>query len=408
MDIGPPLPSSQCAGFTVRPASLLLAAVWLAWPVLAAGDNDVAEGRKLFDRYWSEAEAGGRGDGLGPLFNEQTCASCHDGTGPAQVTTLGDDIVAVRGIVARLGRGDGSGDPLYGRQLQPLAVTGHRGEGVVMAALDESGGLRFSATLHDEGLAEGTHISYRLAPSLAGRAGLARISAAAILALADPDDRDGDGISGRPHLMPAGEGTTIGRFGWKAATRGIPEQVAAAFATDMGMSTPLVTDAAGDCTELQVRCREAPAGKNGAGAPEISAESFRQVVAFVTSLPVLPVDQPEPLFVSTGCAACHVPALPDDAGQPVRSFTDLLLHDMGADLDDGVGEPGVSSGEWRTAPLIDLAPRDGRRRYLHDGRAATIAAAIAFHGGEAETARVRFDALAEADRQRLLDYLSGL
>ena len=114
------------------------------------------------------------------------------------------------------------------------------------------------------------------------------------------------------------------------------------------------------------------------------------------------------LFTAVGCAACHRPTMPDAAGAPVRAFTDLLLHDMGAGLDDGVGEPGVAATEWRTAPLVDLGLRDGSRRYLHDGRAVTIDAAIAAHGGEAAAARARYRALTPADRAPLLRFIEGL
>ena len=99
--------------------------------------------------------------------------------------------------------------------------------------------------------------------------------------------------------------------------------------------------------------------------------------------------------------------MPAEGGGTVAAFTDLLLHDMGPALDDGVGEPGVASAEWRTAPLVGMAPIGGRR-YLHDGRAATIDAAIRAHGGEASAALSRYLALSDNERQALAAYVESL
>ncbi|MBN8998076.1 MAG: c-type cytochrome, partial [Rhizobiales bacterium] len=145
---------------------------------------------------------------------------------------------------------------------------------------------------------------------------------------------------------------------------------------------------------------------------EISNEMLRVLAAYVDGLQAPPaVDDPRgaALFAATGCAACHVPDMPALGGGTVRVFSDLLLHDMGPGLDDGVGEPGVLSSEWRTAPLLTLSTRTGTdRRYLHDGRAATIADAVLAHGGEADPARSRFEALSGEDRAALLAYLETL
>jgi CxxC motif-containing protein (DUF1111 family) len=112
------------------------------------------------------------------------------------------------------------------------------------------------------------------------------------------------------------------------------------------------------------------------------------------------------LFAETGCTACHAPSLPSTDGE-IAAYTDLLLHDMGESLDDGVGERGAVSSEWRTAPLIGMAETDGRR-YLHDGRAPTIDLAIRAHGGEAEAARAHYVGLGETERNALLDFVGGL
>jgi CxxC motif-containing protein (DUF1111 family) len=113
------------------------------------------------------------------------------------------------------------------------------------------------------------------------------------------------------------------------------------------------------------------------------------------------------MFAEAGCAACHAPSLPSTDGGEIAAYTDLLLHDMGKDLDDGVGERGVASSEWRTAPLMGMAETGGRR-YLHDGRASTIDLAIRAHGGEAEASRARYVALDEAERKALVEFVGGL
>jgi CxxC motif-containing protein (DUF1111 family) len=240
---------------------------------------------------------------------------------------------------------------------------------------------------------------------------LARVPDAAILALEDPDDRDGDGVSGRAARMmtPSGEG--IGRFGWKAAEPGLDSQVATAFSLDLGLSTELRPDPAGDCTPAQVACRAAPQGA-AAGEMEVPRELVASLVAFLERRPrPAAVDDPRGsrLFALTGCAACHAPALPLAGGGSAAAYTDLLLHDMGEGLDDGMGEGAAKSPEWRTAPLWGLSRAiESGSGLLHDGRAADVAEAVAWHGGEAVGARSRFDSLSTLDRNALIRFVNGL
>jgi CxxC motif-containing protein (DUF1111 family) len=127
---------------------------------------------------------------------------------------------------------------------------------------------------------------------------------------------------------------------------------------------------------------------------------------FVAALPAPEPVRADPVgaavFRDAGCAACHTPAL-DAGGEQARLYSDLLLHDMGPALDDTVVQGSAQGPEWRTAPLWGLADR---KRFLHDGRADTLAAAILAHGGEAERARERFRALSAVQRRRLLQFLS--
>ena len=153
-----------------------------------------------------------------------------------------------------------------------------------------------------------------------------------------------------------------------------------------------------------------PASSDRYDGNELSPDILSLVAAYVRSLkaPTPSADKAgASLFAATGCAACHVPEMPAAGGGTVAVHTDLLLHDMGAALDDGVGEPGVASAEWRTAPLIAMAPGGGRR-YLHDGRAATVDAAIRAHGGEAGAAVSRYLALSDDERRALAAYVESL
>lgn len=401
------------AWVTLMAGVLLLGTTPPATSPASARDLDAAIGKALFDRAWVPAPASTNADdGLGPLFNARACAACHRNAGPARVLRAADATLTGQGLVVRFATANGAPDPFYGHQLQDRAVPGLRTEGRLAFTTTDTGPLDWSLALDGPPRAPGVRAGLRLAPSLTGRAELARIDAAAILAAADPDDRDGDGISGRARIVATRDGRSEpGRFGWKASVADLPTQVAGAFALDMGLSSRIAPLPYGDCTQAETGCLAAATGiRPGDGGQELDDTIVRLVAGFVaTRTAPPPPDEPAAfrLFTTTGCAACHRPTMPGATGASLRTFTDLLLHDMGPVLDDGVGEPGVTSAEWRTAPLVDLAPGDGRR-YLHDGRAATIEAAIAAHGGEGAPARARYATLAPADRQSLLRFIEGL
>ena len=370
-------------------------------PLGHAAELDAALGKALFDRVWIPAPSSTNGtDGLGPLFNSRSCAGCHGRGGGARTVVQPDGKSDLRGAVFRLGRADGTTDPYYGLQLQTNAVPG-------LAPEARAHFLPVSGyELLGPPLAPGIHAGVRLAPSLFGRAAFDGVSDEEIAKREDPNDRDGDGVKGRANRMAAG----IGRFGWKAAHVRLADQVASAFATDIGLSSPLAPFPYGDCTSLEKTCLGAATGESAAfEGRELTRDMLSVVAAYLGSLRAKPPAAGDArLFAETGCAACHVPELMTRQGKAIPAFTDLLLHDMGPELDDGVGEPGVKSSEWRTAPLVrGFAPTEGHR-YLHDGSAADVGEAIARHGGEAAGARKKFEALAEAERQRLIEYVNGL
>ncbi|MBL8572179.1 MAG: hypothetical protein JNM13_00745 [Hyphomicrobiaceae bacterium] len=402
----------------IRPSALLVSILGLlaAPGSTLAGDLDAEIGARLFKRAWVPAPTATKADdGLGPHFDARSCAACHPGAGRASRRLADDGEPREPGLVIRLDR-HGAGDPVYGRQLQTGAVAGVAAEARPrLAALPAGEGMRWRVDPGALGygpLSDETRVSVRAAPALHGLGLLAAVAEGEILTRADPDDRDGDGISGRAARIDG----KLGRFGQKATGVAIVDQVAGAFSLDMGLSTPARPAASGDCTATQVDCLGAPSGSD-AGGPEIDAEIVRLIGHFVATLPA-PTPQSssrrEPgqagarLFAAIGCAACHAPALAGPAGQPVAAFTDLLLHDLGPGLADAA-EGDANAAEWRTAPLwgISSALKRGAG-LLHDGRARTVAEAIGWHDGEARRARTGFDGLTVTDRKALIAFIERL
>ncbi|WP_146035771.1 di-heme oxidoredictase family protein [Methylopila sp. Yamaguchi] len=393
---------------------LAVAGLTFGGAAFAAGDGlDVAIGKAIFGRMWVPAPASTRhADGLGPLFAARSCASCHSAEAGRTRFRLGrDDPGQNPGLVVRLGSSSGAPDPVYGVELQPEGLGKAPGEGRAAVAFAASGKPSWRLEAPGYGpLASDTAMSARVAPSLAGLSLLERVPEAAVLALAEAETRDG--VSGRPHWIKGPEGRALGRFGWKASEPTLAAQAASAFALDLGLSTERRPESAGDCTPSQTACRDAPQGAPP-GEPEVAPDLFESLVVFLERRPAPSPPAPSPrgvkLFASSGCAACHAPSLPLAEGGKVAAFTDLLLHDMGPGLDDGVGEQAAASAEWRTAPLWGLSRTLAQGSgLLHDGRAATVADAVRWHDGEAAAARSRFDGLTRAERKTLVDYVSGL
>ena len=379
--------------------------------VLAGDGLDVAMGKALFERQWVAAPAStDAADGLGPLFNARSCSGCHAGGGPARFVQR-DGGWQVQGLVMRVAGEDGAPHAALGHQLQTRSVPGLAAE------------ARISVTVSDSGLAtsvqltsspdEPARFAPRLAPSLHGRGLLEQVDEVAVLALADPDDRDGDGISGRAHMVDDGSGDpSLGRYGSKAKVPSLIMQTAGAAALDIGLSSPLVLRPHGDCTPLQADCLARPTGRSAAGdGEEISTEVVRLIATYVASLDAPRPDLSSPgfrLFTAAGCAACHVPEMPGRNRERLTVFSDLLLHDLGPGLASPTREGDAAPQEWRTAPLRDLDPAGGTRRYLNGGQAASLAEAIALHGGEAMAARQFFMESGKDEQAILIEFLSGL
>jgi CxxC motif-containing protein (DUF1111 family) len=284
-------------------------------------------------------------------------------------------------------------------------------------------------------------ISPRVAPAVFGVGLLGAVPETAITSHADPDDRDGDGISGRPNrvsdersgarshglLTRDGrlrderlDGTVLGRLGWKANVSTVAQQNAGAFNGDIGITTPVFPKE--NCPDGQDACKAAANGGN----PEVDARKLARVTFYTRTLAVparRDIDRAgtragERSFSSLGCTACHRPELQTAnsdiaalSGQVIRPYSDLLLHDMGPGLADGRPDGLASGSEWRTAPLwgIGLVQIVNRHtRFLHDGRARNLQEAILWHGGEAAGAMRRFRALPRRERQNLIAFLRSL
>jgi CxxC motif-containing protein (DUF1111 family) len=384
--------------------------------VLAQDGLDRVAGKALFERIWVPAPSSTDGaNGLGPLFSERSCLQCHNGPGGGASIAFNEDrSIVTRGVTAHFGDAAGKPDPVYGTDLQTRAVQGVRPEGGIEITSKSRGEPLTVGVTFDRGApAAETRISVRLAPPLIGRARLDLVDEGSVIASADPDDHDRDGVSGRASLIETADGKRLGRFGWKAEQVDLVHQIAHAFAADMGLSSTLQPRPYGDCTIAEVDCFAQPNGRSAAfDGEEISRQIVELVAGYVRGLEPpssFPPAAGEQVFTATGCAACHTPALPSREGGIVTVYSDLLLHDMGPALDDGVGAPGAASPEWRTTPLAALHWSLGTtRRYLHDGRAPTLDAAIRAHGGEASGAARKFEALPADDRAALIAFLEQL
>jgi CxxC motif-containing protein (DUF1111 family) len=354
---------------------------------------------------------GHAGSGLGPQFVAPSCVACHVRNGRGRAIT---DEALVR-VVEAAG---------FGPQIQDKAVLGAEPEASVMLQWRpvRRGAIRLRApdvaviSPDGEPLSASMSRSLRVAPPLLGLGLLEAVPKSTITALADPDDANGDGISGRVHWLSDADGQRrLGRFGWKAISASVRDQSADAYQQDMGLTTPASPsnnlDSAGQPADISNQELDLVTYYSQTlGAPRTAMPASSAVVR-----------NGQRLFEDLNCAACHVPALQtgsksDVVVQAIRDqtiwpYTDLLLHDMGPGLNDGVAEQGALSGEWRTAPLWGLGLTqkiNPQATFLHDGRARSVEEAILWHGGEAEASRQAFLALAKPQRQALLRWLQQL
>ncbi len=393
-------------------------------------------GNSFFKQNWVQAPASAaERDGLGPLFNARSCSGCHFKDGRGRPAENGEDLP---GLLLRLGMpGDGADvpHPVYGGQLQDRAVLGARPEARFVVREDVVEGTFADGTPYElvrpryeltdwsgPEPSDTLRIGPRVANQVVGLGLLEAIPVARLEELADPDDADGDGISGRIHWLPGEAGESVaGRFGWKATQPTVKHQSAAAFAGDLGITSPLFPS--DDQTDVQRSRIDLPNG----GTPEIDDQKLDRVAFYSATLAVpaqRDADLPEvlrgaELFDRFGCARCHTPVqhtgdaaiTPSFRDVSFRPYTDLLLHDLGEDLADPKRDGDAEPAEWRTPPLWGIGlfeAVNGHTRYLHDGRARNLAEAVLWHGGEAAAARAAFVACSAAERGDLLHFLESL
>jgi CxxC motif-containing protein (DUF1111 family) len=333
--------------------------------------------------------------GLGPLFVSTSCGNCHAGDGKGHPFTT----------LTRFGQTDSTGNKFLhmgAPQLQNRAVINFMPEQIPAGAA-----------------------STRLTPPAnTGMGFLDAVSDADILAMADPNDADGDGISGVPNwihfkdylhertgIITSG-GRCIGRFGKKSGAYDLLQQTAGAYNQDMGITSTYEPYDTYSGHEID---------------PEVSNQTLLDVVLYLKTLkaPVQRnIDDPtvikgKQVFMQIDCGKCHVPELRTSAS-PIAAlafkafspYTDLLLHDMGPGLDDGYTEGNAKTNEWRTPALWGLGlsknSQGGQYFLLHDGRARTIEQAIELHGGEAKNSVGKYFSLSGQDKQALIKFLESL
>ncbi|WDZ76846.1 di-heme oxidoredictase family protein [Ensifer adhaerens] len=413
-------------------------------------------GNALFRKLWvSSPSSTQASDGLGPLYNARACQSCHLKDGRGRPPEGAVDTTSMFFRLARPPRDEEERrlveahqvvnfpDPVYGAQLQDSAVPGLDAEGHLEVSYTEEPFTfpdgekaslrrpRYSVTDLAYGpLDPATTLSPRVAQPMIGLGLVEAIHEADVLALADPDDTDGDGISGRPALTrDARTGKLmLGRFGWKAQNATVRQQSADAFATDIGISSPNADRPHGDCTAAQVKCLTMATGVQERLGSTEAPDPVLDLVTFYSENLAVPARRKasfaetlrgKKAFYDLGCTSCHTPKFVTrrDAANKAQSFqliwpySDFLLHDMGEGLEDGQ-QVGVATGrEWRTPPLwgIGLTKTvSGHTFLLHDGRARNFTEAILWHGGEGQKARDAFAALAASDRRDLLAFLESL
>jgi CxxC motif-containing protein (DUF1111 family) len=393
------------------------------------------EGDLAFDAVFVTAPARVN-PGLGPHFNNASCTGCHlrNGRGLPEKGQLLVRVSSPRNSGTPTTEASSPKDyhsegvipsentppvPGIGTQIQDQAIFGHPPEAQVEISWQEQSGQYADGTAYqlrspqaqitrpEQPLPPGMMTSLRIPPPVFGLGLLEAVPEQTILALADPGDRNGDGISGRPNQVwdMAKKGPSLGRFGLKANQPNLMQQSAAAYFNDMGVTNPLFPEAD--------------------GSSDIDAKTLKAATVYSQTLAVpgrTLLDDPqvkrgEKLFTQT-CATCHVSELQTGnheyaelANQTIHPYTDLLLHDMGEGLADNRPDFQATGSEWRTSALWGIGVTQTvlpYSSYLHDGRARTLEEAILWHGGEAQQAQKMFVAMKQSDRAALVRFLQSL
>lgn len=382
-------------------------------------------GSEGFRRNFARAAVGGA-IRIGPKFNNVSCVSCHTHAGRGVPVFSRTGSQAVVKVSSRFGNPSLPGGPIpvpkLGLQLGDHAISGIKPDVAIRLSWQMVAGSypdgtpyhlrepRLSIKPLGASVPRSIMTSLRRPPPVFGVGLLDAIDDESIQALADPSDTNHDGISGRINTVwdVVKERRSIGKFGWKAAAPTVMQQIATAYAADMGVSNPVMPP--------------------GAKKPDIDYHALLLTIFHSQTLAVPQArDQNVPavirgkeIFQSLQCNSCHIMTLitgrhdiPELSHQTIHPFTDLLLHDLGPGLADNRPEFRASGSEWRTPPLWGIgltksALNGGKENYLHDGRARTLEEAILWHGGEGKAARERFEQLSREDRAKLIEFLRSL
>jgi CxxC motif-containing protein (DUF1111 family) len=391
------------------------------------------EGDEAFEAAFVPGPATVNG-GLGPVFDNTSCEGCHVGDGRGRPPLPGEafESMLFRGSVPGTDpHGGPVGAPGFGGQLQLRAIPGFQAEVVASITYAEStstfaDGRRYSLRVPHykfsnpyEPLPRRLLFSPRTAPAVFGLGLLEAVPADKLRQLADPFDRDHDGISGRLNIAwdVVQQQYAIGRFGWKAEVPSLHQQDAGAYNGDMGITSSLFP--AESCEGDRPGCEP--------HAPEVDDATVAAVTFYTQSLAVPArrnvrdddVQRGEALFAAAGCGGCHVqtlttgnmPGIPEVSNQTIHPYTDLLVHDMGPALADNRPDFGANGREWRTAPLwgIGLVEAvNGHTNFIHDGRARDLLEAVLWHGGEATRAREAVKRMSSSQRAALIKFLNSL
>jgi CxxC motif-containing protein (DUF1111 family) len=404
-------------------------------PLEWSHEDAMVLGKSFLETLWVAGQASTTArDGLGPLYNANTCLACHINYGPGIASD--DPALVHRSTIFRVYYRDNSyknnldptigflGDPVYGTQMNIHGASGAPFEGtpVVTDEITEflyPDGHRvslykpiFTMTKLNYGpLSPHSVVGARRAPSLLGLGAIADIPEEQILARVGGTGFQG--VQGKAQMVWSQEkgNMQLGRFGWKASASSIIDQAASALIHDMGLTNPFFPEPM--CSVHQKECLEAAIGQE----LDVPMGRLRSMAFYLHHLP-----PPRPssenshhqegrrIFERVGCVSCHVPEFLGKDGQTIRPYSDFLTHDMGKELSDGIREFSAHGNEWRTAPLwgIHKALSSPKVRFLHDGRARTIEEAILWHGGEATVSRWKFVHLKVRERQQLIDFVGAL
>lgn len=404
--------------------------------------RDFVLGNSFFQSVWVTSPSSTPiRDGLGPTYNATSCTACHfkDGRGRGLPEEDGKvDISLLFRLRVKNADGSVSEPENYGGQFNPQGISGVPGEGDAFVNFETVTGKfndgevyelkkpRYSfMNLAFGAFPKNTIFSPRVGPQMSGLGLIENIKEEDILKQADPDDLNGDGISGRPNMVYSivERKMMLGRFGWKAGKPSLLEQNAAAFHGDIGITSYLFPEES--CPLVQIDC-----AKNRT-QNDISPELLGKVTIYtqLLSVPVKrdvglkAVENGKALFMKMNCQSCHTPSYVTGVNsefeilnnQTIYPYSDFLLHDMGDELADDVGnyknEEDAGTREWRTPPLWGLGlvqVVNGHTRLMHDGRARDFNEAILWHGGEAQKSKQKYLSLTKKERDDVVTFLKSL